>query len=178
VSAGNGALTWWANRKSQLGIRPSVAKAPPKLPDGREWWCAPPTALPEPAHIDYVTAFYRELIEPRQMSNSKARQRTALVQHVKAWLETARRLCHERLVVEQGEPVDLMTTDNLLLECKAVIGYLVSRLERDHGQAVAGERRVDRVLQELRAKEAQILRRRTLDPAHRVRRIPAVGEKS
>jgi hypothetical protein len=159
-------MSWWPNRKSRMGLRAVVAKAPPKLPDGREWWTTPPTALPEPAHIEYVVEFQRATMDTRQGPD-----RDAMLRRVRDWLTAARRLCHERMIYEHGEPVGLRSTDDLLMECKSVVGYLAARLT-DHGVDAWGESRVRRLCDELTAREAEILRRRAESPAHPVKRLP------
>lgn len=163
MGSGNGALAWWANRKSRMGLRNLVASAPPKLPDGRDWWCAPPTAPPEPAHLEYVLMFQRQLLT---MKGSRAQN--AMQKHVADWIAEARRLYHERVTYDTQQR-GLLTTDDLLRECKGVISHLANRLS-DFGIDAWNEPRVRRALDELTCREAQILSKRARDPDHPIRR--------
>lgn len=97
---------WWANRKSRMGLKPS-AKVPPHHHDGREWWTAPPTAPPEPAHVEYVAEFHRRLVV-----GPKSKHRDAMIKYLADWMKGARRLMHER--AEHYGPPELQSMDGLL----------------------------------------------------------------
>lgn len=160
--------TWWPNRKSALGLRHVVASAPPKLPDGREWWCVPPTAMPEPSHIEYVEDFMRELLA-RPIAKDKARriEATALIARVGAWLRAAKRLMSERhdhdYVTAGARP---MTTDDVIIAAYRAIRHL----DGTATDPVSAED-LQRITCELQARVRGILRRRADDPAHPIRRV-------
>jgi hypothetical protein len=101
-----GPFVWWANRKSKNGLRP-LAKAPPHLPNGKPWWTTPPTMLPQPEHIEYVSQFMAEV-----MSRPGSDERNAIVKHLSDWMAVARRLFHEEWHLKQH--TDLATTDGIV----------------------------------------------------------------
>lgn len=169
--SGRGGLSWWPNRKSKMGLRAVVAKAPPRLPDGREWWCEPPVAAPEPAYIEYVDAFRRDL-----MARPQTKHRDALLKSTSDWMRAARRLCHERM--GDGSYVDApVSTEDLIVEARSVVHHLIGALTRvGHGDAVT--ERAKKLSNLLSGRSDEILRRRALDPAHRVRRVPGPSDPS
>lgn len=118
-----GPLTWWANRKSQMGLRP-LARKPPHLPTGKEWWTTPPTTCPQPEFIEYASNYMAELI-----ASPNGRNRQALIKYVADWLGAARRLLHE----EQGKfgkYRDLETTDGLFVAASTAFHKLGSMLHK------------------------------------------------
>lgn len=100
-----GHFTWWANRKSRMGLQAS-AKKPPHI-HGREWWTTPPVSAPEPCHLEYAVEFFQELQRRRRTAEV-----VSLIANVSAWIRTARRLLHERIESDDG---DLHTTDGLII---------------------------------------------------------------
>lgn len=110
----SGPFAWWANRKSRIGA--SYAAIKPPHAHGREWWTSPPTAMPQPEHIEYVVQYQLEVL---RMPGSE--EKNALLGHIKAWMRAARRLMHE-----EGRVVrpDLKTTDGLLLAALGTIHKL------------------------------------------------------
>lgn len=115
----SGPLSWWANRKSRMGLKPS-AKAPPHKP-GKPWWTEPPTTMPLPEHIEYVAQFYSQLL---LQPGSKARN--AMQRQVSLWMRAVKTMMHE----ERHSPdrMDLATTDGLIVAAASVIAKMRGRI--------------------------------------------------
>ena len=114
-------LTWWANRKSRLGLNNVIAQSPHRLPNGSEWWTSPPIAPPQPEHIEYVLEFQQRLVG---RGGNNAQKMAKLVAD---WLREARRLLHESVESDDG---DLHTTDGLMIATSDMIHRLFSKLEQ------------------------------------------------
>lgn len=112
----SGPLTWWANRKSQMGLKPS-ARCPPHHP-GKPWWTTPPITVPQPEHIEYVAQFQLDVLR-RPPSDA----RNAMLAHVAAWMRAARRLLHEHSYAP--DRADLHTTDGLLIAADDAIKSVI-----------------------------------------------------
>jgi hypothetical protein len=112
--------TWWANRKSRIGVSPA-AKPPPHLPGNKAWWTSPPTAAPQPEYIEYVVQFQTEL-----MASRNSRNKQAMLQYVSNWLRAARRLLHEEM--QAPERADLQTTDGLIVAASRALQKMRSRI--------------------------------------------------
>lgn len=150
----SGPLTWWANRKSRIGLSPAALK-PPHV-HGKEWWTTPPIAPPQPEHMEYAIQFQ---LEVARMAPSE--QRNQLQAHLGAWIRAARRLLNENIATVRG---DLCTTDGLLLATRG----LLLQLKRD--VALAGGTLpddTDRVMDALEARCSKIKRERAVEMARR-----------
>lgn len=152
----SGTATWWANRKSRLGQQISARK-PPHLP-GREWWCDPPTTIPQPEHIEYVVQFQQQV-----MQRPNGRDRQNLLQACGGWLRAARSLLHETF--EDVKHGDLMTTDGLFL----AVNQLVLAMT---GKAIAGGFRLterdQKVIDALHARSHRLAKDRAVEASKRV----------
>lgn len=150
----SGPLVWWANRKSKIGLSPAALK-PPHLP-GQEWWTTPPTAPPQPEHIEYVVQFKLQLMRMKPSNRKNVMQG-----HVGAWLEAARRLLHE-----SGEGIrgDLLTTDGLLLSALALLREMAAR-GKDMGKPLPEQ--FDEVVNALRSRCYRIQRERAVELSKR-----------
>lgn len=123
------ARTWWENRKSRMGLKPS-AKAPPWDPQ-KPWFTTPPTAPPEPEFMQYVIDFQEDVAKKMHLSSDHEERRAAmaLMQYLSAWIKAARRLYHERVLEKVQDPRDdLSTTDGLLLAAGKALGRLAHDL--------------------------------------------------
>lgn len=159
-------LVWWANRKSRMGLNPA-AKPAPHLPDGREWWCEPPVALPEPAHIEYATKFMAEMLGMHPRTRAERRSLDEMKARVAHWLRVAKRLCHERM---EAKVAGLETTDDLIVAGARSLSLLVGLVIDLGGR--------DRIFPEILAaknalvgKSHEIQLRRAMDPGHAVKRV-------
>lgn len=168
----NTPFKWWANRKSKNGLRP-LAKAPPHLPSGKAWWTEPPTAPPQPEHIEYVAQFMAELY-----ARKPGHQRDAMIAYVASWMRAARRLLHEQY--ESDKHGDLVTTDGLILAANQL-------LLRTIGKAIRGGYELDErdqaTIDAIRARAHKLGRERAIDgaktaaPVHETRAIAKLRER-
>jgi hypothetical protein len=110
--------TWWANRKSRIGLS-AIAREPPPVALGKPWWTTPPIAAPDPAQIEYVVQYQLEI-----MRRPPSDARNARITSVSAWLRAARRLLHERVQCERG---DLATPDGALVVANRLLHSLIGR---------------------------------------------------
>lgn len=156
----SGPLTWWANRKSRIGMSPAALK-PPHV-NGKEWWTTPPTALPQPEHIEYAVAFMREVQLRPQTSD-----RDALLGHISDWLKMARRLLHEEVESQRG---DLHTTDGLIVAAGIAMQRLLCKCGKAGLLTPDEDREFCEVRQALVARSARISRERALKSSKRVSR--------
>jgi hypothetical protein len=151
-----GPLTWWASRKSRMGMKPS-AKKPPHAP-GKEWWTDPPTTLPQPEHIEYVEQ-YRIGV----MAMPNGRERQELLARIGAWMRAARRLLHEEF--ESQKHGELNTTDGIVMAVSQL-------LKRTIGPAIAGGYKIDEYDQEvinaIHGRATKTARLRALESSKRV----------
>jgi len=151
----SGPLTWWANRKSRIGITP-VAMKPPHLP-GKEWWTTPPTAVPQPEHIEFVVQFMREL-----QTNHRGRETHVMLGRCSDWLRVARQLLHEQVESQRG---DLRTTDGLLIVAAVWIGRLAGRCATAGLLTPEQQVEIDELKQALGARSARAKRERAIESA-------------
>jgi hypothetical protein len=158
----SGPITWWANRKSKIGLSP-VAKKPPPNGNGREWWTTPPIAPPQPEHMEYAVQFQLEVI---RMPPSE--RRNQLQTHIGAWMRAAQRLLSETTASIHG---DLCTTDGLLLAARRLLMQLKHNIELSGGDLPDD---ADRILEALSARCSRITRERGVELAKRsvLRRKP------
>ena len=153
-------LSWWANRKSHIGVTPK-ALPPPHLPNGREWWTTPPVACPQPEHIEYVVNYQAELT---RMRNGRAKQE--MQKRVGDWLRAARRLLHEEK--QAPERADLHTTDGLIVAaCRALFKM------RSHIYGLGGEvdDEVRQICDAVQGRAERVRRERAMESAKR-RSVP------
>lgn len=119
----SGPLTWWANRKSKLGLS-FVSKEPPPHALGKPWWTSPPVMCPQPEHIEYAASFMADV-----MAMTSTQQTVALQAKVAAWLRKAKNLFWEEYV--SPERGDFRTTDGMLIAAEACkfrsTGYVTVR---------------------------------------------------
>lgn len=120
----SGPLIWWANRKSQMGLKPSAKKPPHE--SGKEWFTTPPIACPQPEHIEYVAQMMRDA-----MTWKHNKSRDDLMRYLNAWMRAARRFLHE----EQQAPhrADLQTTDGLIVAASSALQKLRSHVYKLDG---------------------------------------------
>lgn len=144
----SGHFSWWANRKSRIGMSPSALPAP-HLPSGKPWWSAVPMAAPQPEHIEYAIQYMLEL---QRMSPTK--QTHVLMAHVGTWIRAARRLLHERVESDRGE---LHTTDGLIIAAVHAIGAMATRIRLLGGDV---DERWYEIKQALEARASEAKRRR------------------
>lgn len=161
MSAG---LSWWANRKSRMGMKPS-AKPPPHLPGGREWWTSPPTMCPQPEHIEYVVQYQAELSRLRN-----GRERQEMQKRVGDWLKAARRLLHEE--AQAPERADLHTTDGLIVAACSALFKMRSRI---YGLGGEVDEDVRQICDAVQGRAAKIRRERAMESAKR--RTPLLVER-
>lgn len=140
--------SWWANRKSRIGVSPA-AKIPPHLPGGKPWWSSQPVAAPQPEHIEYAVAFMMELM--RMPPNKEV---DVMRQHVGAWLKAARGMLHEHVEADHGE---LHTTDGLIIATARAFKAAMSRI---HHLGGASDERWYQISQALEARSHEARRRR------------------
>lgn len=155
----SGPFQWWANRKSKNGLRP-LAKAPPHLPNGKEWWTEPPTALPQPEYIEYVSQFMAQVL-----SQPGSNERNAMMKHLANWMSAARRLFHEEWHLKQH--TDLATTDGILEATSRALGTMC-RIAVEAGREVPPE--VQRVKDALSRRADKIRRERAIESSKRTQR--------
>lgn len=151
-----GPFTWWANRKSKMGLRP-LSKKPPHLP-GKEWWTNPPTTIPQPEHIEYVAEYSRQVL---LMPNSE--HKNSLTAYLGAWMKAARRLLHEEMF--STDRADLHTTDGLLIACDDAIK---SAILATHAAGIRLDQSVIEVHKELRRRCTKLRRERAIESSKRV----------
>lgn len=163
------------NHKSSLGLRPAITAAPPNLPDGSEWWCSPPTAPPDPAHLDYAVQ-YLALITNTKVAKGDGGKKEILTQHVARWVREARKLLEQRRAFEEGRRADDdMSTDELLLQSQRTMSALFSMMDDfGYGHRLTPEMRT--TMRVLARRGGEIMRRRLANPAHPVRRVSAPSE--
>lgn len=149
-----GPFVWWANRKSKHGMQVS-AKAPPHLPNGREWWTRPPTSMPQPEHIEYVVQFMLELL-----ARKPSRHTNAMQSYVAAWLRAARSLLHEE--AQSPARADLHTTDGLIIAAAAATRQLCASLV-SRGGSIPGD--VQDVVDALDGRATRLRRQRGIESA-------------
>lgn len=140
--------TWWANRKSRIGLSPAARPAP-HTPDGRPWWTAPPVAPPQPEHIEFAVRFMMEL-RLRQPSA----ETNLLMQNVGNWLKRARQLLHEHVEADRGE---LATTDGLMVAAARVMNQMAGHIGTAGGQILP---EWERVMDVVRKRAARAKRER------------------
>lgn len=119
---------WWENRKSRMGLKPS-AKPPPWDPS-TPWYTTPPTSPPEPEMMEYVIQFQDEVSRKMHLGNpAERKQATELSTVISRWLAAARRLYHERIVIQNTDPSDdFSTTDGVIRAAAKCIGRLRKQL--------------------------------------------------
>jgi hypothetical protein len=116
----SGPLTWWANRKSKLGLS-FVSKEPPPHAPGKPWWTSPPVMCPQPEHIEYAASFMADV-----MAMAPTQQTVALQAKVAAWLRKAKNLFWEEYV--SPERGDFRTTDGLLIAAEDALHEAIGAL--------------------------------------------------
>lgn len=140
--------SWWANRKSRIGLSPAARPAP-HLPGGHPWWTSPPTAPPQPEHIEYAVRFMMELrLRPPSAETN------LLTQNVSDWLKRARQLLHEHVEADRG---DLATTDGLMIAVARVMSQMAGRIGTSGGEILP---EWDRVIDVVRKRAARAKRER------------------
>lgn len=147
-----GPFTWWANRKSRIGVSPA-AKRPPNLPSGAEWFTSPPISAPEPEHIEYALEFMRGL-----QHCLGSQERNAALGMVSDWIRKARQLLHERVESQDG---DLHTTDGLIIAACAAMGQMFGEMVR---RGITIRPRWQEIRQALQARAARAKRERSTHP--------------
>ena len=158
----SGPFVWWANRKSKMGLKPS-AKAPPHL-IGRPWWTTPPTTLPQPEHIEYVTQFFANLL-----AQPPSDERNAMQTYISQWMKAARRLLHEEMYAP--ERADLHTTDGLLIASDDAIKLAILTC---HKAGIKLDQSIIEVHKALQYRCTSLRRERAVVSAHH-RTTPATG---
>ncbi len=151
-----GPLTWWANRKSKIGMSPAARK-PPHLP-GKEWWTDPPTTIPQPEHIEFVAQYQRQV-----MAMPASQNKNALLAHCSAWMKAARRLLHEESY--SPDRADLGTTDGLLIASDNAIRLAILTC---HKAGVRLDQEVIEVHKALQRKCTKLRRERAIESSKRV----------
>lgn len=149
-------LSWWANRKSRIGVTPK-ALPPPHLPNGREWWTTPPVACPQPEHIEYVVQYQIELTRARRSG-----QKHEMQKRVADWLRAARRLLHEEK--QAPERADLQTTDGLIVAANTAMHRMRGRIYGLGGEVTKD---VEEVMNAIHGRAEKIRRERAMDSAKR-----------
>jgi hypothetical protein len=119
----SGPLSWWANRKSRMGLKPS-AKKPPHAP-GKEWWTDPPTAAPLPEHMEYAATFMANLL-----TMPPSAERHAMQAYIGKWLRTAQSLLSSQMYSVNIE--DSHTIEGVLMAAQSAVYDLIGKL-RDAG---------------------------------------------
>jgi hypothetical protein len=153
----SGPLTWWANRKSRIGLSPAALK-PPHV-HGKEWWTTPPIAPPQPEHIEYVVQY---LLELQRASGS--RERNTLLAHASAWLRAARQLLHEQVESQRG---DLHTTDGLIVAAERTLQILMCKCGKAGLLSADEDAEFKAVRQALVARADRVKRERAIEASKR-----------
>jgi hypothetical protein len=144
-------FAWWASRKSRNGMRP-LAKTPPHLPGGRPWWTTPPTAPPQPEHIEYVAQYMAQLyLAP------PSDRRNAMMKYVADWMRAARRLLHEEM--QAPGRADLHTTDGLIVAACTALHKMRSRI---YGLGGEVDEEITEVCDAVHGRAAKIRRERAM----------------
>jgi hypothetical protein len=151
-----GPLSWWANRKSRMGMKPS-AKAPPPHSPRKPWWTDPPTTPPPPEQIEYVSAFMSELIAMKPNTPQENREKDAMLRYIGAWMRAARRLLHE--VRSSPDRADLTTTDGLIVAASSALQKMNSRI---YGLGGEVDKEVREVMDVIQGRADRIRRERAL----------------
>lgn len=146
-------MSWWANRKSRIGMSP-IARKPPPFANGKAWWTSPPIAAPMPEYIEYVIGYQLELARTKPSD-----ARNTMQKHVAEWLRTARRLLHEDM--QTPERPDLQTTEGLLFGCFEALHKAKSLIVALGGTIPA---EVEEVHSALNGRTAKIRRERAVAP--------------
>lgn len=163
----SGPLTWWANRKSRIGLSPAALK-PPHV-HGKEWWTTPPIAPPQPEHMEYVMQFHREV-----QSQPQTADRDALLGRVSDWIRVARRLLNEQIDSQRG---DLLTTDGLIVAAVHAIGTLIGKCVTAGVITPDELEQVGEVKQALQSRAMRIKRERAIESSKRAVRPRGESER-
>lgn len=174
----SGPLAWWANRKSRIGVSP--AALPPPHEPGKPWWTVPPTAVPQPEHIEYVVQFMRQLQAGGKLPNGRNWPRNAMLGKCSDWLRAARQLLHEQVESQHG---DLHTTDGLLVRAARTYGMLLAKCCHAGVLGTDELEEFGEVKQALEARAARVRRERAVESSKRAEPVAAprlrlrVGER-
>ncbi len=156
----SGPFTWWANRKSRIGLSPAALK-PPHV-NGKEWWTTPPVAPPQPEYIEYAVQFLRDV-----QARPQTPDRDALLGRISDWLRAARRLLNEQIESQRG---DLLTTDGLIVASVFAVATLIGKCIQAGLLTPDELDRMSEVKQALQARAHRIRRERAIESSKRVSR--------